>query len=131
MKRWMMAMVMAGLMVAGVGLISARAESMHDEAMEKSGATQQITGEVLDLACYLGHGAQGDSHAQCGQKCIESGLPVGIKSGNTIYLAIGAEHGTANAELAPLAGKQVTAEGVVTERDEMHVIAIKKVTVKK
>ena len=120
MMRWV-AVVVVGL--AGlVGLVGTAAWA-HDE-----GGAHTITGEVVDLACYLGHGAQGLAHQECAKKCIASGLPVGIKSGNTIYVAVGIEHGTANAALAPLAGQTVTVEGEITERDEMHLVAIKKVT---
>ena len=116
-----MAVVLVGL-VGLVGCVGTLAWA-HDE-----GGVHTITGEVVDLACYLGHGGQGPSHQECAKKCIASGLPVGIKSGNTIYVAVGSEHGTANAALAPLAGRTVTVEGEITERDEMHLVTIKKVT---
>ena len=94
------------------------------------GGSQVVTGEVVDLACYLGEGEMGPAHADCAQKCIASGLPVGIKSGDQLYLVIAGEHGPANATLAPMAGKQVTAEGEVTERDGIHLLALRKVTMK-
>lgn len=112
-----------------VGTGSALAEEGHAHGGDQP-AVQTITGEVVDLACYLDHGAVGAGHAGCAQKCINSGLPVGIKSGDTLYLAVGNEHGTANAALAPLASQQVTVEGTVKERDGVHLIAIKKVTAK-
>ena len=99
-------------------------------AHEEHGTTQTVTGEVVDLACYLGHGASGPKHRDCAQKCISSGLPVGIKAGDTLCLAVGSEHDPVNAKLAPLAAKQVVAEGKVTEQDGVHLIAIQKVTVK-
>ena len=43
----------------------------------KSGSEITVTGEVLDLACYLDHGAHGEKHADCAKMCISSGLPVG------------------------------------------------------
>lgn len=107
----------------------AHGEEMH-AGHEHAGGTQTITGEVVDLACYLGHGASGAGHKECAQKCIASGLPVGIKSGDTIYLAVGSAHAPANQELASLAAQQVTVEGEVSERDGVHLIAIKKVTPK-
>src|SRR5271156_2210414 len=39
-----------------------------------------ITGEVVDLACYFQDAASGPEHAACARRCIESGLPVGIKT---------------------------------------------------
>ena len=101
-----------------------------NEGTEAEGKPAVITGEVVDLACYLGDGDRGPKHQQCAQKCIESGLPVGIKTAKALYLVIGSEHGPANKDLAPLAAKTVIAEGTVSERDGIHLIAIKKVTVK-
>ena len=119
MKQSLMVLLLLGLVgISG----SARA---HDEAQ----GPQTITGEVVDLACYLGHGASGSGHAACAQKCIASGLPVGIKTKDTLYIAVADGHGTANSQLASLASKQVTVEGDVTERDEVHMITIKKVKV--
>ena len=63
-------------------------------------AVVSVTGEVLDMACYLDHGAHGEKHAECAKTCIESGLPVGIKSSDgKVYLVIG-EHKPLNKELA-------------------------------
>lgn len=99
-------------------------------AHAEQGGVQTVTGEVVDLACYVAEGEMGPNHRECAQKCIASGLPVGIKSGDDLYLATDGEHGPANATLAPLAAKQVVAEGIVTERNGVHLIAIKKLTVK-
>lgn len=90
---------------------------------------QKVTGEVVDLACYLSEGLRGPGHRECAEKCISSGLPVGIKTKDRLYLVMGGEHGPANGTLAPLAAKNVTAEGIVTERDGIYLLAVKKVTV--
>jgi len=93
-------------------------EHHHDE-----GAAVTIKGEVLDMACYLDHGASGAKHADCAKTCIESGLPVGIKGADgKTYLIIG-QHEPINKTLAPLAGKTVTVKGKVVERDGIHMIA--------
>ena len=114
---------MAVIVVTGAFLMLGSMVLAHEE-----GGTHTITGEVVDLTCYLGHGGSGAAHKDCAQKCINAGLPVGIKSGDTLYLAVGSEHGTANAALAPLAGRTVTVEGDVAKKDGMHLVAIKKVT---
>jgi len=120
------AWILAALLLTGTGTAFAHEGHEGDEA---EGKPAKITGEVVDLACYLGDGDRGPKHQQCAQKCIESGLPVGIKTADTLYLVIGSEHGPANKDLAPLAAKTVTAEGTVSERDGVHLLAIKKVTV--
>ena len=92
----------------------------HDEAAEAKEVS--VTGEVLDMACYLDHGATGAKHADCAKTCIESGLPVGIKGndGHT-YMLIG-EHKPMNEELAHYAAKTITVKGKVVERDGIHMI---------
>ncbi len=87
-----------------------------------AGETKKISGEVLDMACYVDHGATGEKHADCAKKCITSGLPVGLKAddGKT-YLLIG-EHVPLNAELAQYAAKKITVEGKVVSRDGINMI---------
>ena len=81
-----------------------------------------IKGEVVDLMCYLDHGAKGEKHAECAQTCIKSGGPVGLlTSNNELYLIVG-EHKTLNDQLAPLAAKTITVKGKVVERDGMKMI---------
>ena len=42
--------------------------------------TQEVTGEIVDMMCYVDHNAMGEKHASCGEKCIKGGAPVGIVS---------------------------------------------------
>ncbi|HEY0369283.1 MAG TPA: hypothetical protein VGC85_06775 [Chthoniobacterales bacterium] len=88
----------------------------------QAGDTQKVTGQVLDLACYVDHGAAGDKHDGCARKCIESGLPVGLKAddGKT-YLLIG-EHAPLNKEVAPHAGEKITVAGKIASRDGINMI---------
>ena len=90
---------------------------------------QTLTGEVVDVFCYLSHGKAGlgKQHADCAKKCITSGLPVAIKVGDQLYLASMADHTAANQQLADLAAEQVTVRGTVMERDGQRLIAISKV----
>jgi hypothetical protein len=107
-------------------LVAARlsAHDGHDHSKEDlaAGETKKITGEVVDMACYVDHNATGDKHADCAKKCITSGLPVGLKAddGKT-YLLIG-EHKPLNAELAEYAAKKITVEGKVASRDGIYMI---------
>jgi hypothetical protein len=83
---------------------------------------ETVTGEVIDLMCYLDHGAHGDKHAECAQKCIDSGGPVGLLTkDNQLYLVIG-QHEPINKELAPLAAKTVTLKGKIVERNGVKMI---------
>jgi hypothetical protein len=115
--------------VATAALIAASplcAHPGHDEKDKKedlaAGETKKITGEVVDMACYIDHNATGEKHADCAKKCITSGLPVGLKAddGKT-YVLIG-EHKPLNSELAEYAAKKITVEGKVVSRDGINMI---------
>ena len=126
--------VVAVLVMSG-GFVSAHEEHQHgaagsnSEAAEAAPAEQTLTGEVVDVFCYLSHGKEGlgKAHASCAQKCIQNGLPVAIKVGDQLYVATMADHNPANAKLASLAGQQVTVHGTVLEADGQHLIAISSV----
>ena len=89
---------------------------------DASAETKTIKGEVVDLMCYLDHGAKGEKHKGCARKCIESGGPVGLLTADDqLYLVIG-EHQPMNKELAPLAAETVTLKGKVVQRNGMKMI---------
>ena len=119
---WGIAVV--ALLASGAS-VWAHEEHEHQHAAGAS-KDQTLTGEVVDVICYLGHNKEGlgKGHAECAKKCIKSGLPVAIKVGDQLYLATMEAHDPANASLADLAGQQVTVRGHVLERDGQHLISI-------
>jgi len=91
----------------------------HDE---DAAASKEVTGEVVDMMCYVDHIAVGEKHGQsCGAKCIRSGGPVGIISEGKAYLVVG-EHKPINNQLADLCGKNVTLKGKLAERGGIAMI---------
>lgn len=117
--------------VAFVG-ISAIAHDGHDHmapgvvaaALAPANESKDITvkGEIIDMACYIDHAAVGEKHAECARKCIDSGLPVGIKGEDgKVYLLIG-EHKPINKDLVEFAAKTITVSGKLTSRDGFNLI---------
>ncbi len=90
-------------------------------ADQSSGTEQTLTGEVVDLMCYLDHGAKGEKHQSCAQTCIKNGGPVGLLSNDQLYLVVG-EHKPINDQLASKAAQTVTLKGKVVERHGMKMI---------
>jgi hypothetical protein len=77
-----------------------------------------VTGEVLDMTCYIANNLSGPDHAECARICIRNGLPAGIKAQNgKVYLLTGEPGHSVNAELADYAAKTVTIKGRQTVRD--------------
>ena len=105
------------------GMAMGEAPAVHQHDEHAAGEPITVTGEIVDLACYLDHNAQGEKHRDCAETCIRSGLPVGIKAADgKTYLVIG-EHASINATLAPLAAQTVTIRGKLAERGGLAMIA--------
>jgi hypothetical protein len=90
----------------------------HEQGKQdlSAGAEKTVTGEIVDMMCYVDHNAVGESHGQsCGAKCIKNGGPVGIVSDGKAYLVVG-EHKPMNDQLAEYCGKTVTLKGKLADR---------------
>jgi hypothetical protein len=81
-----------------------------------------LTGEIVDLMCYLDHEAAGAEHSGCASKCIGAGGPVGLLTkDHGLFLVVG-NHKPINDTLAPLAAKTVTLKGKVVEKHGMKLL---------
>jgi hypothetical protein len=69
--RWtaMVMMLASGMLVLG------RASTPAAE-----GGTETLTGELVDMACYVVHPAtsRGSGHRKCADTCIKKGMPIGL-----------------------------------------------------
>jgi len=102
--------------------VSPLAIAQEHEHGSDAAASKEVTGEVVDMMCYVDHNAIGEKHGQsCGAKCIKSGGPVGIVSEGKAYLVVG-EHKPINDQLAEYCGKNITVKGKLAERGGMAMI---------
>jgi hypothetical protein len=96
--------------------------AQEHEHGDDAAASKEVTGEVVDMMCYVDHNAVGEKHGQsCGAKCIKSGGPVGIVSEGKAYLVVG-EHKPMNDQLAEYCGKNITLKGKLAERGGIAMI---------
>src|SRR2546430_11894858 len=70
-----------GRLAVAATFIAALAVSPLAVAQEQHGldtvASKEVTGEVVDMMCYVDHNAIGEKHGQsCGAKCVKNGGPV-------------------------------------------------------
>ncbi|HTO90622.1 MAG TPA: hypothetical protein VMJ70_05775, partial [Candidatus Sulfotelmatobacter sp.] len=88
-----------------------------------SGKPAAVTGEVVEVSCYLQLGKRGEAHIPCGTKCINNGQPIGlVDAQNNLYLLFAEEHDprrdgqvTLKDAFLPLLAKQVTVNGMMTQ----------------
>jgi hypothetical protein len=96
--------------------ISPLAIAQEHEHGGDAASSKEVTGEIVDMMCYVDHNAVGEKHGQsCGAKCVKNGGPVGILSGDKAYLVVG-EHKPMNDQLAEYCGKTITLKGKMAER---------------
>jgi len=106
----------------GAFAVSPLAIAQEHEHDADAAASKEVTGEVVDMMCYVDHNAVGEKHGQsCGAKCVKSGGPVGIVSDGKAYLVVG-EHKPMNDQLAGYCGKTITLKGKMAERGGMAMI---------
>ena len=97
-------------------------EHEHGKQDLTAAAEKTVTGEVVDMMCYVDHNAVGEKHGQsCGAKCIKSGGPVGVVENGKAYLVVG-EHKPMNDQLAEYCGKSITLKGKLAERGGIAMI---------
>ena len=102
--------------------ISPQAVAQEHEHGGDAATSKEVTGEVVDMMCYVDHNAVGEKHGQsCGAKCVKNGGPVGIVSDGKAYLVVG-EHKPMNDQLAEYCGKTVTLKGKMAERGGIAMI---------
>lgn len=84
------------------------------------------TGEVIDLACYVSHGARGPDHAGCAKSCVKGGQPMGLLTddGTLVLLAANHDNGEPYEALKDLAGEKAEVSGTLAERDGMKVVTV-------
>ena len=77
-----------------------------------------VTGEVLDMTCYIASNLSGPDHAECAKVCIRNGEPAGIKTQDgKVYLLTAKPGQSINAKRAEYAAQVVTIRGKQSMRD--------------
>lgn len=97
------------LLLAGGMLAWGRANAPAADA-----ATETLTGEVVDLACYIPHpNSRGSGHRKCADTCLKKGMPMGLVTDDKqVYLLL-EDHNNPKpyAVLRDKAAETVTVEG--------------------
>src|SRR2546425_6867231 len=88
-KPTLMKIAVAATFIAALTFSPLAVAQEHEHGSDTA-ASKEVTGEVVDMMCYVDHNAVGEKHGQsCGAKCIKSGGPVGIGSDGKTDLVVG------------------------------------------
>ena len=105
------------LAISPVTVAMAHEHEGADKDKVSGEGSKEVTGEIVDMMCYVDHNAMGEKHGgSCGSTCIKGGGPVGIVSNDgKAYLVVG-EHKPMNDQLAEYCGKTITLKGKLADR---------------
>lgn len=80
-----------------------------------SAGADTLTGEVIDLSCYLHHPAtsHGSTHRKCAETCAKKGLPMGLlgEDGSVVLLIEDHANPKAYADAIAKAADTITVDG--------------------
>jgi hypothetical protein len=107
---------MLALLIGGTRFLSAQPKGEH--------AT--ITGEVVDLWCYLEGGDRGPAKKDCAVACAKAGNPIGVldAKGNLFVTAGLKDHQPAQSVLLTRMGDQVTIIGTVVKKGGVQMLYV-------
>jgi len=93
---------------------------------EPAAKSMTVSGELVDLGCYLGHGAKGASHKDCATKCIAGGMPMGVltKEGALYLLVMSHDNAEPYTKAKDMAAEEVKVTGPVSKRSGMQAIEV-------
>jgi hypothetical protein len=78
-------------------------------------ADDTVSGEVVDLSCYLPHPdtSHGASHKKCAETCAKKGLPMGLLTGDGQVFLLVEDHDNPKGYATAIdsAAKTITVEG--------------------
>ena len=101
MKRILGACLILSMALFAFGALAFAADATsHKEMAEHhaaAAANKTVTGEIVDLSCYLGHGAKGAGHKECAATCIANGGPMGHLTDKGVLYVLTMNHDNADA----------------------------------
>src|SRR5262245_25284403 len=113
--------MLSALALVAVGATSVKAQPKGEHAT--------ITGEVVDMWCYLEGGDRGPAKKDCATACAKAGNPIGVlDSKGSLYVAAGLkDHQPAQTLLLNKMSDQVTVTGTLVKKAGVQMIYIESV----
>ncbi|HEY5405841.1 MAG TPA: hypothetical protein VIJ92_02090 [Ginsengibacter sp.] len=117
--------------LAGAGLLAFIFLSFQSLII-KNDDTKTVTGEILDMKCYMASGDHGEGHKECAARCINSGAPMGILTDDgKVYLLIeGSKNSDAYDDAKKFAGEKVTLTGTFSDKNGVQALIVTEVKAK-
>lgn len=97
----------------------------------RASAADTVSGEVVDLACYLSHPAtgRGPGHKKCAETCAKKGIPMGILTEDKQVFLLLEDHDSPKgyADAIGKASETITVEGEKVTQGGLNGIVVQAV----
>ena len=103
-----------------------KAQTPEKAEAKAAPATMTLRGEIVDAGCYIPKGAMGEKHKSCAAKCIASGQPMALLTGDGALYLLTQNHKSADAfnKCKEWAAAMVEVTGPTFERNGMKSIEV-------
>ena len=94
--------------------------------------TKTVTGEILDMKCYMTSGAHGDGHKDCADMCLKGGSPMGILADDgKVYLLIEGKESAPYEEARKHGGDTMVVTGTYSDKNGVQALIVTEAKLKK
>jgi hypothetical protein len=126
MKRLSILSAILVLALASAALFAADSPSSKKGEAKATPKSMTVTGEIVDLGCYLSEGAKGEAHKGCATMCLSNGMPMGLltKEGKLYLLTLSHDNADPYNAAKKMAAEQVTVTGMAAERDGISALTV-------
>lgn len=121
-----LALIAALAAAAAPGFAAKHDHSAHGAA---PGGPTTVSGEILDLNCYMAHEGKGEKHKKCAKMCAQKGAPLGLlDEKGTVHLLVANHDNEKPMKTAQeLAGEKVKVSGSAAQRGGLSAIVLSSV----
>ncbi len=133
MKRF--TLVVGMLVLVAAFYVQAADQTKHDMpgmtgmTAKETAKTVSVTGEIVDMGCYLAEGAHGEQHKSCATMCLSGGMPMGLLTSDGKLYLLTMSHDNADPfnSAKKMAAEQVTITGVMEERNGVKALQVNEI----
>ena len=124
--RWLGLALTASVLLAVVAFADAPKEKAKGDMAMSKAKPMMITGEIVDMGCYLADNERGEKHVSCATKCIAKGMPMGLLTadGKRYLMTIDHDDSAPYDKCKDWAAKQVTLTGTIAQRNGVNAIDV-------
>jgi hypothetical protein len=126
MKRVRGSLVLLGALVFAVTAIADSKDMKEMKGMKEAPKPVTIKGELVDMGCYVSHGARGEKHKDCATKCVAGGMPMGLLTADNKLYILTLDHDNADPynQAKDMMSAMVEVTGTVGERNGTKIIDV-------